>query len=306
MVRFIGGCLLISIGLAFCGGPFLFLQEFTKMSHTARRAAAHKAKKAAEKALRKQQATQQQTPVPPAEATETQPEFSEPGGPLPRLAEMTPARLAANRENAQKSCGPKTEEGKAISSQNRLKHGLARHNGRFAVFPTEDAAASTELLANYLNEHEPTTQTEVDLIHTMAESLWLRNRAQNLQPSCFDPQTGAVIDSKSLTLYIRYENQYTRAHASSLRELLRGRAEKRNAALGFEAQQRAQEKHRMKKDAHYWDILKKDAEACHELARNLIQKMDAVKQNPDFRAQLEAELAKRNVKKAVFDAAVAA
>jgi hypothetical protein len=276
------------------------------MSRTARRAAAHKARKAAEKALRKQQAAQQQPVAAPVEAPETQPEFPEPGGPFPRLAEMTPARLAANRENALKSTGPTSIEGKAISSQNRLKHGLARHNGRFAVLPTEDAEAYAALLNNYLTEHEPTAQTEVDLIHTMAESLWLRNRAQNLQPSCFDPQTGAVIDPKSLTLYIRYENQYTRAHASSLRELLRGRAEKRNFALGFEAQQRAEEKHRMKKDGHYWDILKKDAEACHELARNLIQKMDTVKQNPDFRAQLEAELAAHNVKKAVFDAAVAA
>jgi hypothetical protein len=251
------------------------------MSRTARRAAAHKARKAAEKALRRQQGAQQQpTAAPPVEAPETQHEFPEPGGPFPRLVEMTPARLAANRENAQKSCGPKTEEGKAISSQNRLKHGLARHNGRFAVLPTEDAEAYAELLNNYLTEHEPTAQTEVDLIHTMAESLRLRNRAQNLQPSCFDPQTGAVIDPKSLTLYIRYENQYTRAHASSLRELLRGRAEKRNAALGFEAQQRAQEKHRMKKDTHYWDILKKDAEACHELARNLIQKMMPLSKTP--------------------------
>jgi len=62
----------------------------------------------------------------------------------------------------------------------------------------------------------------------------------------------------------------------------------------------------MKKDAHYWDVLKKDAQACHELARNLIQKMDAVKQNPDFSAQLEAELAKHNAKKATFDVAIAA
>jgi hypothetical protein len=219
---------------------------------------------------------------------------------------MSPARLAANRENALKSCGPKTEEGKAVSSQNRLKHGLARDNGRFVVLPTEDAAAYAELLANYLNEHEPTTQTEVDLIHTMAESLWLRNRAQNLQPGCFDPQTGAVVDPKSLTLYIRYENQYTRAHASSLRELLRGRAEKRNAALGFEAQQRAQEKHRMKKDGHYWDILKKDAAVCFQLTRNLTQKTEAMKQNPDFLTQLEAEFALHNLKPSRFDTAVAA
>jgi hypothetical protein len=171
------------------------------MSRTARRAAAHKARKAAEKALRQQQADQ------PTAAAPVEPEFPEPGAPLPSLAEITPARLAANRENALKSCGPTSEEGKAISSQNRLKHGLARHNGRFAILPTEDADAFAELLDNYLAEHEPTTQTETDLVHAMAESLWLRNRAQNLQPSCFDPNTGAVIDHKSLTLYIRYENQ---------------------------------------------------------------------------------------------------
>ena len=34
------------------------------------------------------------------------------------------ARNRANRRNAQKSTGPKTEKGKAASSQNRLAHGL--------------------------------------------------------------------------------------------------------------------------------------------------------------------------------------
>ena len=140
----------------------------------------------------------------------------------------------------------------------------------------------------------------------MAESLWLRNRAQDLQPSCFDPNTGAVIDHKSLTLYIRYENQYTRAHSIALKDLLRIRSSQRKAEIGFEAQNRAEEQHKMKKDAHYWDVLKKDAQACHELARNLIQKMDAVKQNPDFSAQLEAELAKHNAQKGTFDVAIAA
>jgi len=273
------------------------------MNRAERRAAERKANKLAHKAGIS--LTNQQTPMP------VQTDFPEPGRPLPLLAEMrtptaepaaTSAQLAANRENAQKSCGPKTEEGKAISSQNRLKHGLARHNGRFAVLPTEDASAFDELLAKYLAEHEPTTQTETDLVHATAESLWLRNRAQNLQPSCFDPNTGAVIDHKSLTLYIRYENQYTRAHSSALKQLLKIRSDKRKSEIGFEAQKRAEEKHQMKKDAHYWDVLKKDAQACHELARNLIQKMDAVKQNPDFSAQLESELAKhgcqeRNVRR---------
>jgi len=277
------------------------------MSRAERRAAERKANKLARKAGIGQ--ANQPAPIPVQSA-----DFPEPGFPFPLLSEMrgpaaepaSPAQLAANRENALKSCGPKTDAGKAISSQNRLKHGLARHNGRFAVLPTEDAAEFDELLANYLAEHEPTTQTETDLVHAMAESLWLRNRAQNLQPSCFDPQTGAVADQKSLALFIRYENTYQRAYSSSLRQLLKIRADKRKAEIGFEAQKRAEEKHQMKKDAHYWDVLKKDAVACHELTRNLTQKMDAMKDNPEFLTQLEAEFAKHNIKRTTFDAAIAA
>jgi hypothetical protein len=36
----------------------------------------------------------------------------------------TEAQIKANRQNAQKSTGPKTEEGKAAVSQNAVKHGM--------------------------------------------------------------------------------------------------------------------------------------------------------------------------------------
>jgi hypothetical protein len=36
----------------------------------------------------------------------------------------TQAQIKANRQNAQKSTGPKTDEGKAAASQNAVKHGL--------------------------------------------------------------------------------------------------------------------------------------------------------------------------------------
>jgi hypothetical protein len=62
----------------------------------------------------------------------------------------------------------------------------------------------------------------------------------------------------------------------------------------------------MKKDKHFWEVLKKDAEACHELTRNLNQKMDAMKGNPEFLTQLKAEFAKHNIKRSTFDAGIAA
>ena len=49
----------------------------------------------------------------------------------------TTAQRKANRQNAKKSTGPRTPEGKARSSQNALKHGLL---ARDAVMADEDPA----------------------------------------------------------------------------------------------------------------------------------------------------------------------
>jgi hypothetical protein len=64
-----------------------------------------------------------------------------PGRPSPNAEPprpISPAQLTANRANSQLSTGPKTETGRAISSQNRTTHGLARHNGTFVLLSSED------------------------------------------------------------------------------------------------------------------------------------------------------------------------
>src|SRR5947209_6898245 len=55
--------------------------------------------------------------------------------PTSRTTPVTTLRqIEANRRNAAHSCGPKTEEGKARSRANALKHGLA---GAGVVLPDE-------------------------------------------------------------------------------------------------------------------------------------------------------------------------
>jgi hypothetical protein len=146
----------------------------------------------------------------------------------------TAAQIRANRENSQKSTGP-SEIGKEASSQNRVSHGLTRHNGFFKLTTSESIFLFENLIESLLNEHQPTTETEGILVNAMAESHWLANRAQNLADSCFNG-ADQIKDQKLFALYLRYQNMHTRAFYKSLNELLKLRAEKRKAEIGFEAQ----------------------------------------------------------------------
>jgi hypothetical protein len=65
---------------------------------------------------------------------------------------VSEAKLAANCANAQLSTGPRTTEGKAVSSMNAVKTGLT---GRTVLLPSDDAEAYRQHLAAYENEFKP-------------------------------------------------------------------------------------------------------------------------------------------------------
>src|ERR1035438_4989678 len=100
----------------------------------------------------------------------------------------TPNQIAANKQNAQKSSGPKTPEGKATSSLNRLSHGFASHA---TIIPGENPEEFKALVTDLMSEHQPATQTEQILVEKMALNQWLSLRAFSLQGKVFLVQTFA-------------------------------------------------------------------------------------------------------------------
>jgi hypothetical protein len=181
----------------------------------------------------------------------------------------TEAQLVANRANAKLSTGPKTEEGKAASSKNNLRHGFA---GTFMILPWEKQEEFDTLLAGLRAEHQPATITETLLIEKMAQSWWLRTRALLLQNTCFTDS----VDQKQLALYLRYQTAHDRAFHKSLNDLLKLRADKRKAEIGFESQRRRAEEQarkqageRRKQELHKWKVLLAEAEVDHRIMQNV-------------------------------------
>ena len=76
----------------------------------------------------------------------------------------SPAQIAANRANAQKSTGPRSVEGKSASRFNALKHGI---DAASIVIPGEDPAAYAALADDYLRDLRPQSPTEIFHVDTM-------------------------------------------------------------------------------------------------------------------------------------------
>ena len=64
----------------------------------------------------------------------------------------TAEQVAANRQNAQSSTGPTSDDGKAASRLNALKHGLTAET---PVLPTEDEATHGRFRAALLDDLAP-------------------------------------------------------------------------------------------------------------------------------------------------------
>jgi hypothetical protein len=109
-------------------------------------------------------------------------------------------RAAVNRANAQKSSGPKTELGKAVSSQNSFKHGLY---SKAIIIPGEDPAKFEALRADLAAEHCPVGLTEEMLVDEVAQHYWRMKRFRALEAQMYKSKGphedgGSALDTANL------------------------------------------------------------------------------------------------------------
>jgi hypothetical protein len=93
------------------------------------------------------------------------------------------ARAEASRKNGAKSRGPKSDEGKARSAQNALRHGLRAE--KHVVLPEEDAGEFHALAAALMEELAPVGALQTVLARRVAVAAWRLARADRLEVEVF-------------------------------------------------------------------------------------------------------------------------
>jgi len=93
---------------------------------------------------------------------------------------MTSEKQAnANRRNARKSTGPKTQEGKAVVRLNALKHGLRTED--VLLLPGEDSGELGKLAKRVRADLDPVGEMERLLVERVISAIWRLRRANQIE-----------------------------------------------------------------------------------------------------------------------------
>ncbi len=140
-------------------------------------------------------------------------------------------RLAANRRNAQRSTGPRSERGKARSSRNALRHGLCAR--RVVLLPCEDPKDLKEFRASLMASLAPCGAVQELWAQRIVANAWRLRRASSIESGLFsigeaiENGDAAALATKFLRLRSgleavgRYETGLERSLIRACRELER-------------------------------------------------------------------------------------
>jgi hypothetical protein len=144
----------------------------------------------------------------------------------------------AESTHLSKSTGPRTPEGKAISSHNATRHGLT---GRVVVLPSEDLNVYKAFCKELMADLAPETPLERQYAQTFCDTQWRLNRARSYEDGMLalghfehadsiaidHPETLAALtaakafreNSKAFVNLSLYEQRLQRAQKEALRQL---------------------------------------------------------------------------------------
>jgi len=143
---------------------------------------------------------------------------------------MSKLKSDTARTNGAKSNGPNTDEGKAISSRNSLRHGL---RAKAVVLPEESQEEFDELREDYIQRFQPADRVESDLVNTMAVARWRLLRIASIESGILTEGINLAIkfdednhlsfsftrNQDTLASLTRYENSLNRTFDRALKQL---------------------------------------------------------------------------------------
>ncbi len=132
-------------------------------------------------------------------------------------------RRNINRANAQLSTGPATEEGKATTSQNALKHGLTSLKPYLPVEETDYNTYAAERLIRLA----PETTDERDLAQTITDIEWRLKRIPSLEARLFeDNDTDPHKTIRSLDVLSRHEVRLRKQLNAAMLDLINAQCDR--------------------------------------------------------------------------------
>ncbi len=195
---------------------------------------------------------------------------------------MTSDRQAdANRQNALKSTGPKTPEGKAAIRHNAVRHGLLSQD---VLLPGEDEAALRELGERLSGELQPVGELESLLVERIIAITWRLRRLGRVEAGIFawelyeelseraqqearTYETNAIIDMPDPFDTITNEQKHQEA-LSKAQEMKKAQQDAETATLGRTFIRDADNANAFSKLSRYETAIERSLyKALHELQR---------------------------------------
>jgi len=139
-------------------------------------------------------------------------------------SQLSDQQLEANRLNAQKSTGPKSEAGRAASSANSRTHGLT---GRVEPQTLEERIVYAEKAMRLIADWKPLGEQEEDFVQVILDASWQMSRAKSLEARLWrDLEAGVAHETAKLTIekINRYSGHHTRIYFRAITELRKQQA----------------------------------------------------------------------------------